>query len=93
MNIDNVMNMKLTAERKQIIRDNKLQAFYLDAVHYFEEEHQAVLEHHKIKWEALFNQLKKNYLHLEFIGRASQLDENQWDLSSIRRTQGGLWVS
>ena len=43
------MNMKLTAERKQIIRDNKLQAFYLDAVHYFEEEHQAVLEHHKIK--------------------------------------------
>ncbi|EDU60641.1 hypothetical protein ACX5HH_000531 [Providencia stuartii] len=41
----------------------------------------------------MFNQLKKNYLHFEFIGRASQLDENQWDLSSIRRTQGGLWVS
>lgn len=64
--------MKLTAQSKQTIRDNKLQAFYLDAVHYFEEEHQAVLEHHEIKRETLFNQLKKNYWHFESIGRASQ---------------------
>ncbi|EOX2922511.1 hypothetical protein ACX5HH_000536 [Providencia stuartii] len=72
MNIDNVMNMKLTAERKQIIRDNKLQAFYLDAVHYFEEEHRVALDHHEIKREALFNQLKRNYVYFESIGRASQ---------------------
>lgn len=64
--------MKLTAQSKQIIRDNKLQAFYLDAVHYFEEEHRAALEHHEIKREALFNQLKKNYWHFESMGRASQ---------------------
>ncbi|EPQ7202287.1 TPA: hypothetical protein ACHP08_003050 [Providencia stuartii] len=64
--------MKLTAQNKKIIRDNKLQAFYLDAVHYFEEKHQAVLEHYEIKREALFNQLKKNYVYFESIGRASQ---------------------
>ncbi|EOE4444955.1 MULTISPECIES: hypothetical protein [Providencia] len=64
--------MKLTAQSKQIIRDNKLQAFYLDAVSYFEEEHQSALIHYEIKREALFNQLKKNYVYFESIGRASQ---------------------
>ncbi|WP_230088959.1 hypothetical protein, partial [Providencia stuartii] len=64
--------MKLTAQSKQIIRDNKLQAFYLDAVNYFEEEHQSALIHYEIKREALFNLLKKNYVYFESIGRASQ---------------------
>ncbi|MEY0234331.1 hypothetical protein [Providencia manganoxydans] len=64
--------MKLTAQSKQIIRDNKLQAFYLDAANYFEEEHQSALIHYEIKREALFTLLKKNYLHFESIGRASQ---------------------
>ncbi|EOD6328301.1 hypothetical protein ACRBF7_002100 [Providencia stuartii] len=41
--------MKLMAQSKQIIRDNKLQAFYLDAVHYFEEKHRVALDHHEIK--------------------------------------------
>ncbi|MDX4946721.1 hypothetical protein AB7179_21695 [Providencia manganoxydans] len=64
--------MRLTAQSKQIIRDNKLQAFYLDAVNYFEEEHQSALIYYEIKRETLFNLLKKNYLYFESIGRASQ---------------------
>lgn len=64
--------MKLTAQSKHIIRENKLQEFYLEAIHYLEDEHQTALTYYEIKREMLFNLLKKNYVYFESIHRPSK---------------------
>lgn len=64
--------MKLTAQSKQIIRDNRLQEFYLEAVKYLEKDHQLALVHYEIKRDALFKILKRNYLYFESISRPSK---------------------
>lgn len=64
--------MILTAKSKQMIKDNILQEFYMEAIEFLEDEHKLVLDYYNIKPKALLEILKSNYQYLDEQHRTSQ---------------------
>lgn len=64
--------MILTAKSKQMIKDNILQEFYMEAIEFLEDEHKLVLDYYNIKQKALLEILKSNYQYLDEQHRTSQ---------------------
>lgn len=64
--------MILTAKSKQIIKDNILQEFYMEAIEFLEDEHKLVLDYYNIKQKALLEILKNNYHYFDKQHRTSQ---------------------
>lgn len=57
--------MILTAKSKQMIKDNILQEFYMEAIEFLEDEHKLVLDYYNIKQKALLEILKNNYQYFD----------------------------